>query len=149
VIGILADKENVSKTMTLHLPKAGWVYEVNKGLIGHGAQLQMKMDIPFKVYCVFHQKQTLPLLKIDKSRVSSGQSVHLDTTQLKPEGIYRIDVFAPNGKILPRRTRVFTVRNTGNANEISFAFNDLPGRYRVVLTDVRTGLQSAREVELR
>jgi hypothetical protein len=148
VIGILANQENVGKTMTLHLPKAGWVYEVNKGLIGHSAELQLKMDIPFKVYCVFVTKQSPPLLKIDKSQISGGQSVHLDTAQLKPEGIYRVDVFAPNGKILRRRTHVFTTQNPGNVNKISFAYNDLPGRYRVVLTDVRTGLQNAREINL-
>jgi hypothetical protein len=146
VIGILAGKENTGKIMTLHLPETGWVYEVNQGLIHHAAQLQIKMDIPFKVYCVFSHRQKPPALRINTSRISGGQSVSLETAQLDPQGIYRIDVFAPNGRILWRRTHVFMAQNPGNAGAVPFAINDLPGRYRIVLTDVRTGLQSAREV---
>ena len=149
VVGILADKENSGQIMTLRLPKAGWVYEVDKGLVGHGSQLQMKLDLPFNVYCVFDKQQSAPDLMLDKLHISSGQIVKIDITKLKPHGIYRIDIFAPNGKILPHRTHVFTTQNPGNARDIPFAFNDLPGRYRVVLTDVRTGLKSVREVNLK
>lgn len=146
VIGVLADQENVGKTMTLHLPKTGWIYEVNKGLLGQTAQLQTKIDMPFKVYCVFADQQLPPDLTLDKSRIAGGQFVHIDVAKLKSQGIYRIDIFAPNGKILTQRTHVFTAQNPGNAGAIPFAFNDLPGRYRIQLTDVRTGLQTAREV---
>jgi hypothetical protein len=148
IIGVLADSQNVGKMMTLHLPRTGWIYEVNKGLLGHAAQLRTKMDVPFKVYSVFADKQSPPDLKLNKSRVSGGQVVKIDLAKLMPQGIYRIDVFAPNGKILSRRTHVFTTQNPGHAGAISFAFNDLQGRYKIQLTDVRTGLTTAREVEM-
>jgi hypothetical protein len=149
VIGVLAAPSDVGHVLTLRLPQIGWIYEVDKGFLGHAAQLQAKLDTPFKVYSVFDEKQNAPGLKLSRSRASGGEGVLLDTSRLSPDGIYRVDVFAPDRKIIKERTHVFTGANPGSAGEIRFAFNDAPGSYRVILTDVRTGLQTTREVELR
>ncbi len=149
VIGVLANKEDIGKTMTLDLPKAGWIYEVNRGLLSHAAKLAVKVDTPFKVYCVFPSKQVAPKFKLDKSRVSRGHTVHMDLSQLQKQGIYRVEVVAPNGQILKRSVSVFTSQMPGSVSEIPFAYNDLPGRYQIRLTDVRTGLQTTHAMILQ
>lgn len=148
VVGVLASADQIGHDMTLHLPRAGWVYEVNKGLLGHAARVQAKLDTPFKLYSVFTQKQNPPVLKLRRNRISTGQHVSFDTAQLSPLGVYRVDILSPQGKAVQGRTKIFKGSRTGQANEIRFAFNDVPGRYQVVLTDVRTGLQTIRVLNL-
>jgi hypothetical protein len=148
VIGVLAAPGDAGHVLTLRLPQTGWIYEVNKGFLGHAAQWQAKLDTPFKVYSVFPEKQKAPDLKLSRSRASAGEGVLLDTARLSPDGIYRVDIFAPSGELIKDRTHVFTGANPGNVGEIRFAYNDAPGDYRVVLTDVRTGLQASREVRV-
>jgi hypothetical protein len=101
------------------------------------------------VFSVFDEKQNAPQWKLNRTTVSGGQGVLLDTARLSPSGIYRVDIFAPSDELLKDRTKFFTLQKMMNANEIRFAFSDARGRYRVVLTDVRTGLQTTRAVELR
>jgi hypothetical protein len=148
VIGVLADKKDLGKNWTLQLPRAGWIYEVNQGLLGHTATLQNQLDTPFKVFSVFDEKQNVPQLKLNRTSVVGGQGVLLDAARLSPSGIYRMDIFAPSGELLKERTKVFTLRKMMDANEIRFALSDARGRYRVVLTDVRTGLHSEERVQL-
>ena len=149
IISFLADKDDIGKTCALQLPRAGWIYDGTQGLLGHSATLPVTLDLPFKVFAVFDKKQSAPPLKLNRTRVSSGETIMLETAPLSPDGVYRVDIFAPDGEIVKHRTKVFTPKKLGEANEIRFAFSDARGNYRVVLTDARTGLQSVREVELR
>lgn len=149
VLGVLAAPTDIGKDWALRLPREGWVYEVNRGLIGHSRELQAKIDAPFKVFTVFDRKQSAPTLKLNRGRASGGQEALLDTARLSPHGVYRLDILAPTGETLKGRTRVFSGHKPGNANEIRFAYNDAPGVYRVLLTDVRTGLQAEQKINFR
>ncbi len=149
IIGILADKKDIGKTWALQLPRAGWIYEVNQGFLGHTGTLQSKLDTPFKLLAVFEEKQSAPPLKLNRERATGGQEILLETTRLSAQGVYRVEVFSPSGALLKNYTKVFTTRKLGDANRIRFALSDERGRYRILLTDARTGLQTAREVELR
>lgn len=142
VLGLLAAFSEIGKVATIRLLREAWVYEANKGLIGFGKSFESKLDVPFKIFSLFPTKQNPPLLSVSKKSLNLGEAVTLDGTGLSPRGLYRLEVYGPDGVLLPDFTKIFLGQPTGEDGVIRFALNDASGAYRLVLTDIRTGLST-------
>jgi len=149
VVGLLASPADIGRSVTLRLPKAGWIYEADKGLIGQAAEVAATLEPPFKVYTVFPAQQQPPSLRLSGAKTTCGSGVILDMKNLDPAAVYRLEVAGPDGEALSRFTKVFTVAKPGDAREIRFAFSDHPGEYQVTLTDVRTNLSGTAGISLQ
>ncbi len=148
VIGILPERSNIGKTATLTLPASGWVYEANKGLIGETDTIKTTLDIPFKVFTVFKEKQEAPVFEVKDPTLKPGEITTLDLSQLSKQGVYRLEV-APADKLpIQRFTKVFTGDAGDQHATLRFALSDAPGKYQVSIHDARTGLTTQQTVEL-
>lgn len=144
ILGILADREDIEKTASIVLPELVWAYETDKGLIGQTKTINATLDIPFKVFSLFPTEQKVPVFKAKEGNIAAGAAVTLDFTSLSPYGTYRLEVFDPHGKSVRRLTRVFSGNASDDLAILRFALSDAPGKYKVTLTDARTGLAATQ-----
>lgn len=148
VIGLLANRTEIGKTVSLTLPETAWVYEANKGLIGNTGVIKDTLDIPFKVYSVFSAEQKPPVLSLSKETASRGDAVEWNINNRSEHGLYRLEVRGPEGAIFP----AFTTIVSGDSKEaafLRFALNDAAGDYQITLRDIRTGLETQKSLNIQ
>lgn len=142
-LGMLAAKKDIGKSFQIELDKPAFVYEVGGKALGRLQCIEGMMASPFKLYCLFETEPAALSLELDRSSIALGQAAALDLSALPAEGVYRLEVRDAQDQLLLRRLQVLTGRDRSAPVELRFAFNDEPGQYTVVLTDVRTN-QSVR-----
>lgn len=145
-IGLLADKASLGKPVTLDLPQESHVYRADGGAVGRRRRVTFTLDSPLALFCCFASKPDAPVLRPDRRRLAVGESLTIDRAALDPEALYRLEVIDPAGVSLLRRLRVFAGRGSATDTTVRWAFNDAPGRYTLVLTDIRTGLQAPTRI---
>jgi len=148
VLGILAPTEDVGKTAKIRLPKSFWVYEVNKGLVGQGSEIDGNVKSPLLVYSLFDEPQQAPAFQLSKATVPPGEPTSIQPHGFSESGLYRLDIVDPTGMVLSKRTRFFKGAAPGTAGDIHFAYTDPAGKYVIKIVDVRTGLQTEADVLL-
>lgn len=146
-IGLLVDADDADKTATLTLPTPAYVYRADGELIGHGRTVSVTCDPPFQLLCAFEQQPLPPTVKLSDSSVVLGDSTVISPQGLSEHGVYRIEMIAPNGKPMLRRTRVFHGLGKSADRTLRLALNDASGRYTVKVTDVRTGLSATATLD--
>ena len=62
------------------------------------------------------------------------------------ERAYRITVTAPDGREILHRSKTIYGKTE---YPLDFAFNDLPGAYRITIEDAATGLNTQHEIEVK
>lgn len=147
LVGMLAGYPYVGKKAQVHLPQKSWVYEVDRGLIGATSTVDVALDLPFRLYACFPEKQTPPVLELVQKEAAPGDKVELKAGVLAASALYRLEVTGPDGQPLPQHMTVFSGRKP--AAPLHFALNDAPGTYLVTLTDIRTGLNAETKLLLK
>jgi hypothetical protein len=148
-IGMTLDDADVGKEATIKLPAAAYVYRVDGGPVGHTDSVNFKIDAPFQLFCTFAQEQHAPAVKLSASETNLGQAVQIDPASLSSDGLYRVELIAPDGQPLRRRLRVLDGQGTPEQRTIRLAYNDAPGQYAVKITDVRTGLSAQSSLQVK
>ena len=127
--------------------------------MGKGNSIDVKFDLPFKCYSVFDEQQEKPLLKLSADSVKQGSAISLDMKGNRQNGIYfmKIEYLGEQGifnflnsdvsKSMPYRDQVLEL-SKGTEIPIHFSYSDKPGNYRIVVTDVATGLKNEINVRL-
>ncbi|MEI6424868.1 MAG: hypothetical protein WCP55_21815, partial [Lentisphaerota bacterium] len=149
LIGILADKNNIGKTVEVIIPQNAYIYEPAKGFIQHGNSIKLKLDTPFKLISCFIAKQEKPEIVISSDKVALGKPIMLSLRKITPGTVLLLEIIAPNSTPMPLRKQVITVNAQSVAEfPVWFAYNDQPGSYTLILTDVATGLKNDQKIEL-
>jgi len=149
VVGFVdSDPADLSKKATLKWAEKRHVYEVGKGYLGEFEQWDTVMDSPFKVFSLFKTKQEAPALFLSSETALPGKALTIDLAKLPPNGVMRLEILRPDGKPLWPRPEVIVNDGKKKAYEIWFAYNEAPGDYKVVVTDVSTSLKSEKTVRL-
>lgn len=147
-IGMVTDKQSVGQEVEVILPERLHVYEADGSYLGHHQQLKMTLESPFNVLCAFAQRVEPPTLNLSRDQLMPGETATLSVDALARNGVYRLETWAPSGEIMRRRTALVLPTESNDPPQIRFAFNDAPGRYEMVLVDVRTGLRSRATITL-
>jgi hypothetical protein len=149
IVGFVAsDLADLSKKATVKWAEKRHVYEIGKGYLGEFQQWDTRMDSPFKVFGLFKTKQDTPALFLSSETAKPGASLSIDLAKLLPNAVMRLEILRPDGTPLWVRPEVIVNDGNKRAYEIWFAYNEVPGDYKVVLTDVCTALKSERVVRL-
>ena len=85
-------------------------------------------------------------MKIPK-KITRGTILTLDFSKLPKGRVLCLKITAPDGEDMLERALVVDTARKPQA-ELQFAWNDLPGKYQMLLEDVTTGLNSAYSLEL-
>jgi hypothetical protein len=106
------------------------------------------MDIPFKVFCLFKTKQEVPALVLSSETAKPGTPLTIDMSKISPNAVLRLEILRPDGTPLWSRPEVIVNDGKKKTYEIWFAYNDVPGDYKIIMTDVRTALKSEKTVRV-
>ena len=149
VVGFVdSDAADLSKKATLKLAEKRHVYEIGKGYLGEFEQWETVMDTPFKVFSLYKTKQEAPALFLSSESAVPGKALTIDLAKLPANGVMRLEILRPDGTPLWPRPEVIVNDGKKKAYEIWFAYNEAPGDYKVVVTDVSTSLKSEKTVRL-
>jgi hypothetical protein len=148
VAGLLTDAKDVGKTVTFMLPEPGYIYCLGSGYAGNGAELKIKLKSPLIIFTVFDRVQSKPQITLSASDLPL-RPVKADLGKLNNGVVLLIQVKNPEGKILKLRNQVIITSDTEKSALIRFAYNDAPGAYQIIFTDVATGLSSLKTVILK
>lgn len=126
LIGFKTVAKSLGSRIRIDLGKPGYVYAFGKGLVGKSAEIvEEKLDVPFKLYAVFADEQRPP----DPKALVAGR-------------IYRLETYAPDGKPMRFREKVFVAAAKNDTTKLIDApLDEKPGT-RYVLCDVMTGLST-------
>jgi hypothetical protein len=149
VVGFVAsDLADLNKKAKLKWEAKRHVYEIGKGYLGEFDQWESTMDIPFKVFCLFKTKQEVPALVLSSETAKAGTPLTIDMSKLSPNAVLRLEIMRPDGTPLWSRPEVIVNDGKKKTYEIWFAYNDVPGDYKIIMTDVRTALKSEKTVRV-
>ena len=119
--------------MSISLGRCAFVYEVDSGFVGETDRIEIpSLDVPFKLYSAFEQRQEPPAAEWSNGVVS--------TSRLRTGSVYRLTPVDPDGKPAAHREEVFVA--DGRPRPVRFAYSDAEGRWTLVLRDVATGLET-------
>ncbi|NMA20032.1 MAG: hypothetical protein GX927_05585 [Lentisphaerae bacterium] len=138
---------NAGKVMRIALPEKRFIYECGRGFLGRQAQIEVKQGgQSLYLFSSFAKKQDAPAVKIPK-KITRGTILTLDFSKLPKGRVLCLKITAPDGEDMLERALVVDTARKPQA-ELQFAWNDLPGKYQMLLEDVTTGLNSAYSLEL-
>lgn len=148
-VGFVVGKKDLGKQITLKFPRNCYIYRADGGYIGYADHISHELTVPFDVLCLFPQKQSAPTLRLNHNRLPAGSALRIDGDSLNANAMYRLQVFDAHDQPMPQRIRIFSGRGTEDDRAVRWAFNDEPGTYALVLTDLRTGLIARQSVTIR
>ncbi len=135
------------RVLRINLPEKHFVYECGRGFLGEQAQIEVKQGgKSLYLFSSFAEKQAAPSIKLPVKTVR-GAIVPLDFKGLPRGRVLCLRITAPDGEDMPERALVVDTARKSQA-QLQFAWNDLPGKYQVLLEDVTTGLSSLYSLEL-
>ncbi len=149
ILGLLANTADVGKTIRITMPDKAHVYIPAAGKLGFSNIIEQKLDTPFRLYTLFKTEQSPPPIILDRTRVNLGEAVHLDLSGYARDRVLRLTLLGPDNKRLNHHPWVIAVDSAQPVREIRFAYNYKPGRYRLKLMDIQTGLESETRLEAR
>jgi len=147
LIGLLADKSDIGKTVNIILPEKAYIYEPAEGFIQHDKCAKLKIDRPFKLISCFSEKQEKPEIILTDGKAVPGKPVILSLKNFSTGMVLLLEIKDPAGKLMSLRKQVVIVGKQSNV-QVWFAFNDLPGNYTLILTNINSGLKSEKSIML-
>lgn len=140
--------------VSLTFPEKGYIYEVMKGFIAHDRTVKVTLDPPYRFITSFKKVQPPPEIKLDKTVAIPGHVLNLDIGGFPAKRIHTLEIYDPQGKILVPRNEIgsrLRIVPDGKSNSfpIRFAHSDPEGTYKLVLTDVATGLSNTASIVLK
>lgn len=148
LIGLLAEKNDIGKTVNIALPGKVYFYQPGKGYLEYSNKISLQLNQPFKLISYFQQQQHHPEIKLSTVDVTPGNVVALDLNSFSNGTVLLLQIKDPAGKMLMLRNQVITVSGKHKNALIHFAWNDTPGNYTIILENVATGLQSQQILTL-
>ena len=148
LLGALVQEKDLGKSFTAKLPKEKYIYECRKGLVGKSDRLVFKFsEAPFRCFALFDREQRPPAVTAPAQVAKGGRALLKISGPDNPrERAYRITVTAPDGREILHRSKTICGKTE---YPLDFAFNDLPGIYRISIEDAATGLNAQHEIEVR
>ncbi len=126
--------ESTSGSFTAKLPEEKYIYECRKGLVGKSDKLVFKFsNAPFRCFALFDREQQPPVVTAP-AQVAKGA-----------RALLKISGPANPREILHRSKTIYGKTEY----PLDFAFNDLPGAYRITIEDAATGLNTQHEIEVK
>ena len=136
--------------VAVKLPAACEVYDVRAGKhLGNVAQFNTALaPSQAKVFALLPARATAVAVWPNRAAFARGESVtckvDVAPAPLKECGlVIRVEVIGPDGKPLPYYTRKMVVGTAGASGVVPLCLNEKPGAYRLVATEVATGLQGS------
>lgn len=148
LLGALGQEKDLGKSFTAKLPKEKYIYECRKGLVGKSDRLVFKFsEVPFRCFALFDREQQPPVVTAPAQAAKGARALLKISGPANPrERAYRITVTAPDGKEMLHRSKTIYGKTE---YPLDFAFNDLPGIYRISIEDAATGLNTQHEIEVK
>lgn len=143
-----------SGDVTVSFPKKGYIYRIGQGFLRKGDTVTVPFDPPFVFLTRFDKKQSPPEIILDSQETSLGKTIHLDISVFEKGRVMTAKLFDPSGKLIRPRNEshvheLIVIDGKEQRFPIHFSYDDLPGEYELVLTDVATGLSSKKKINLR
>ncbi len=140
--------------VSVTFPREGYIYEAMKGFLKHGQTISLPLDPPYRFLTCFEKQQQPPELKTDTDAIPPGKPLLLDIRNFPAKRVLSLEIFDPQGKVLvPRNeigSRLLIVPDGKSPSfPVHFAYSDPKGIYKLVLTDVATGLSSTTRITLK
>lgn len=153
-----ADSQDARRTVEIALPARFYVYDIRRGSFV-GQTDVLKADLPrggHRAYSLMPYNVTGVDAKLNKANAARGDTVVLSTDlTLEPPGkrdlhVLRVEVVDPAGKTFYPFERVVRMPETGPlALEFTTSVDDPAGDWRVVVTDVNTGVAARLPLTLK
>lgn len=103
--------------------------------------------MPFRCFALFDREQQPPVVTAPAQAAKGARALLKISGPANPrERAYRITVTAPDGKEMLHRSKTIYGKTE---YPLDFAFNDLPGIYRISIEDAATGLNTQHEIEVK
>ena len=136
----------------LESPRKAHVYDVReKKYLGETGSIEtMLHPARAKVFARLPYRVTGLGLRLEKARQRQGQPVNF-TVVVEVSGgkplthVVRAELYGPGGKEIPHYAQNVLVRNGTHSAVIPLALNEATGTYRMVVTDVATGVMAKAE----
>lgn len=140
--------------VTVTFPKPGYIYEAMKGFIREGQTVTLPLDPPYRFLTCFDTRQQPPALRTDSASATPGKPLLLDLRPFPPNRILSLEIFDPQGRLLVPRNEIgsrLLIVPDGRKESfpVHFAYSDPKGVYKLVLTDVATGLSSSISINVK
>ena len=129
IVGFKTVSAAMPADVEINLGRMGFVYELDKGLVGETDVIKAHTDVPFRVYAVFDKAQEKP-----------------DPRRLRKGGVYRISVYGADGREIEHRAKIFTAGREKDPFADFFIPQDEPKGTTYRLRDIATGLESQIEL---
>ena len=141
--------------LVLTLPKSGHVYDVRaKKYLGKTNKIAFTQDYHAMLFAVMPSKITgykvtvpTPVKAADKVKVSA--TIQVTDGTIPDHAACRLIVLAPNGKICREFEQTFTVKKGMISAELPLAFNQMQGKYTVIVTDTISGIAGTALFEVK
>ncbi|MBO7720983.1 MAG: hypothetical protein J6T01_01100 [Kiritimatiellae bacterium] len=147
IVGVKTRAKFTGSPAVIGFGGRGFIYECDNGFVREGDKVEIAaLDRPFKLYAIFPEKQSPPVVAAAKTRIRPGDNVEIATSGLRRSGVYRLTVKDPDGAEIRNRERVFAA--DGKPLVFQFPYSDREGAYTVELRDIATGLTGSRGITL-
>ncbi len=122
-----------------------FIYKVDEGFIAEGNTIieQLNFYPNLLLFSVFNEKQFKPSAKVEKTEINPGEKILVEL-QYKKNRIFRIQLFSSSNDEIYKRI----ICSEKNLIEIPVAYNENPGFYSLVITDVITGLKEILKIKI-
>lgn len=151
------DFTGVRRPVEITLPRALNAYDVRAGKF-LGRSDSLKVDLPragYRVYALMPYAVKSVEVRADRPTLLGGGKVRvsadlvLDPAGKRDRHVLRVEVFTPKGgEFYPFRQNLETPVQGPLTIPLTFASNDPPGRWRVVVTDVNSGVSGETTVQV-
>lgn len=139
----------------VRLPETAEVYDVRQGKrLGQLREVQVTLapGNPTLLACLPYTVDSIALQTPDRAVAGRHVSVEvkLNRSAERPSGRHcvRVDWFAPDGSPVSHYTQTLLTDSDSASTTIDLARNDRPGQWKVVATDVATGVASEATIEV-
>ena len=137
----------------IELPERAHVYDVRRGeYLGHLESVPLRMATAGEVRLFALLRRQVTGLRVDcPDRITAGEQIPVRCVVLSDDRrlaghVLRLSVTA-NGEPLPHYTRVLAMNGQSATFTIHGALNDVPGLWKLSVTDVLTGTRATATVE--
>ena len=132
------------------LPSERFIYACGVGFVGKTNKISLDFSAsPLELFSLFESKQAAPEVSVAR-KSKLGSAAEFDLSAIPDGRTLLIEVFAPGKekqKPWPERNAVVDTGKT-RKHPFHFAYNDAPGTYRFVITDMVTGLKTEKTISV-
>ncbi len=154
LLGLLPGKTGNDREINLHINDAAHLYDIrNKRYLGSGNdfKIKVKTSVP-ELYGLVQGK--IDHIKVEApSTLNRGEKIKLDFEMIGEDisdlkSVVRVDVFSPDGKMINYYSDNCDLNNSSGSYSFNTALNDLPGLWKIRLTEVISSVEKEVSIHL-